>query len=141
VSSLRHSAKSSLPSARDLALSKECFNLFLKKLCKVPDRGHSAKSENKVSDRSSFSFLFSHALFFFSARRRAFLCPLPRRLLAATPSPRRPLVAAVRPEHAAPHSGARPPARRGGCSPPPRGRACRTRSLIVPPPHRCHTRF
>eukprot|EP00267_Zea_mays_P041687 XP_020393609.1 CASP-like protein 4A1 [Zea mays] len=54
-----------------------------------PNRGHSAKSGNKLSDRSSFSFLFSHALFFlFSARRRA-CCPPPRRLPVAASSARR----------------------------------------------------
>jgi hypothetical protein len=61
----------------------------------VPVRGHSAKSENKLSDCSSFSFfLFSHALFSLArmpaatpvTRRRA-VCPPPRCLPAVLAPP------------------------------------------------------
>jgi hypothetical protein len=118
----------------------------------VPDREHSAKSENKLPERSSFSFfLFSHTLCHASpsARRRE-RC-----------SPRRQLAAAVlSPPHASPlprpcsPSTPRPPLRRSPARsplrplaasgpsarpPPPRGRARparHARSLVAPQPRR-----
>jgi hypothetical protein len=100
----------------------------------VPDRGHSAKPGNKLSDRSSFSFLFSHALFFlFSARRRA-CCPPPRVLApphAGTPRLpplRRPPACSSRRPLAAPSPSARPP--------PPHGRARHARRTRLAAPSR-----
>jgi hypothetical protein len=87
----------------------------------VPDRWHSAKKENIYPTvlLSPFSSLTLSSFLLLCPRRRdslpaaAPLCPPPRRLHAVAASPRRPLAAAVRPEHATPPTLRRPPA----CSP------------------------
>jgi hypothetical protein len=90
--------------------AKNILNLK-KNLCRVPDRGHSAKSGNKLP-----AVLISP----FSPLTLSSFSSLP----AAAPSPAAassPAAAPSAPPHAGtprpPHSGARPPARRGGHSP------------------------
>jgi hypothetical protein len=112
--------KTTLPRARDLALGKEYFKIF----CRVPDRGHSTKKENKLPASSSFSFfLSSHSLC--HARRPPAAASAPPRA-GNSPRPCSPLPApAPRRGRARPHAA---PARS------PRLPPCRARLLVTPPP-------
>jgi hypothetical protein len=156
VSRLGHSAKMPLPSAIRVTLGKvflktlsqffaECLSVntrqrglcrvpdrghsakrilkFLKNLYRVPDHGHSAKKGNKRLSRSSFSFFLStHPL---CARRRP-----PARLRLPVRRPRTPRAAAASP------CTPRPPARRAPLRPPAhaaRRRLATRRATAAPP--------
>jgi hypothetical protein len=86
VSPCWHSAKRTLPSARSGALGKDYFKIK-KNLCRVPDRGHSAKSAYIAL---SNSFLLPSL----SLSYRAAAAPLPHHApapsVAVAPSRRRP---------------------------------------------------
>jgi hypothetical protein len=107
-----------LPSISNLALGKEYFKI-LKKNCRVPDRGHSAKKRNKPPRRT---FLLPSLISLSHCTRhpRAVVDSPPRRPPAAALAPRR----AVRPPIAAPAPRARRhrralPLTRAPCSPSP----------------------
>jgi hypothetical protein len=61
VSPGRHSAKTALPSASDLALGKVYFKIK-KKLCRVPDHGHSAKRPTYQRPSALLPRTLSHSL-------------------------------------------------------------------------------
>jgi hypothetical protein len=99
-----HSAKRTLPSVGSGALGKDYFKIK-KNLCRVPDRGHSAKSAYIALSNSflllSLSYRATAASTSSCHRRRALApprpCPLGRRralALARASRPRRPTTAA-----------------------------------------------
>jgi hypothetical protein len=129
VSPGRHSAKEPLSSVADLALDKAYFK-NKKNLCRVPDRGHSAKKENILRTwllSSSFSPLtlsVSAQCAAAALNRRRPAAPCAAIALPSLPAPAR----ASRARHAPParratasatHRAAPPPSCRPPPSPPP----------------------